>query len=99
MIDGSVFVTSTVAPYNERWEIEMRDLNSAAGGTPWAAFKSDDPEVQPGTVATFADGFQAIVTNGGVYLEGHVIKVIAYDAAGNRVESPEVRVYVRHEKK
>jgi hypothetical protein len=55
--------------------------------------------VQPGTVATFPDGFQAIVTNGSVYFEGHVIKVVAYDAAGNRVESPEVRVYVRHEKK
>jgi 1A family penicillin-binding protein len=98
VIDGSTFVTSTVAPYNERWEIEMRDLNSAAGGEPWPAFESDDPEVQPGTVATFPDGFQAIVTNGGVYFEGHVIKVIAYDAAGNRAESPEVRVYVRHKK-
>ena len=99
VIDGSSFVTSTVAPFNERWTIEMRDLNSAAGGAPWPAFESSDPEVQPGTVATFPDGFQAIVTNGGVYFEGHVIKVIAYDAAGNRVESPEVRVYVRHEKK
>ena len=98
VIDGSTFVTSTVAPYNERWEIEMRDLNSASGGLPWPAFESDDPEVQPGTVATFPDGFQAIVTNGGVYFEGHVIKVIAYDAAGNRAESPEVRVYVRHKK-
>ena len=47
-------------------------------------------------MATFADGFQAIVTNGGVYFEGHVIKVIAYDAAGNKTESDEVRVYVRH---
>jgi len=56
-------------------------------------------EVQPGTVATFPDGFQAIVTNGGVYFEGHVIKVIGYDAAGNKAESDEVRVYVRHKKK
>jgi len=98
VIDGRTFVTSTVAPYNERWEIVMRDLNSAAGGEPWPGFESDDPEVQPGTVATFPDGFQAIVTNGSVYFEGHVIKVIAYDAGGNRVESPEVRVYVRHKK-
>jgi 1A family penicillin-binding protein len=98
VIDGRTFATSTVAPYNERWDIEMRDLNSAAGGQPWPAFKSDDPEVQPGAVATFPDGFQAIVTNGGVYFEGHTVKVIGYDAAGNRAESPEVRVYVRHEK-
>ncbi|MCL4828573.1 MAG: PBP1A family penicillin-binding protein [Caldilinea sp.] len=98
MIDGSVFVTSTVAPYNERWKITMRDLNSAAGGQPWAGFPSDDPEVQPGMVATYPGGFQAIVTNGGVYFEGHLFKAIVYDAAGNRAESPEVRVYVRHRK-
>lgn len=98
MIDGSVFVTSTVAPYNERWQITMRDLNSAAGGQPWPAFPSDDPEVQPGMVATYPDGFQAIVTNGGVYFEGHLLKAIVYDAAGNSTESAEVRVYVRHKK-
>ena len=98
MLDGSVFVTSTVAPYNERWKITMRDLNSAAGGQPWPAFESDDPEVQPGTVATYPGGFQAIVTNGGVYFEGHLLKAIVYDAAGNKTESPEVRVYVRHKK-
>ncbi len=98
MINGSVFVTSTVAPYNERWKITMRDLNSAAGGQPWAGFQSDDPEVQPGMVATYPGGFQAIVTNGGVYFEGHLFKAIVYDAAGNSAESPEVRVYVRHRK-
>ncbi len=97
-IDGKGTFTSTVAPYNERWDIEMRDLNSAAGGFPWPAFESDDPDIQPGTVADFGDGFQAIVTNGGVYLEGHETKAIAYDAAGNSAESSPVRVYVRHEK-
>jgi hypothetical protein len=98
MLDGQTFGESTVSPYNQRWEITMRDINSAEGGTPWPAFESDDPDIQPGTVATYGDGFQAIVTNGGVYLEGHEIKVVAYDAAGNAVESQPVRVYVRHEK-
>lgn len=98
VIDGSTFVTTTVAPYNERWKITMRDLNSAAGGQPWPAFQSDDPEVQPGMVATYPGGFQAIVTSGGVYFEGHLVKAIVYDAAGNQAESPEVRVYVRHKK-
>ncbi|MBW7886698.1 MAG: hypothetical protein H3C34_29530 [Caldilineaceae bacterium] len=98
MIDSTIFATSTVAPYNERWNIEMRDVNTAAGGEPWPAFQSDDPEVQPGFVTTYPEGFQAIVTNGGVYLEGHLFKVIAYDAAGNQVESDEIRVYVRHKK-
>ena len=88
MIDGKGFGESTVSPYNQRWEITMRDINSADGGTAWPAFTSDDPDIQPGTVATYPDGFQAIVTNGGVYLEGHEIKVVAYDAAGNAIESP-----------
>ena len=99
MIDGKGFGESTVSPYNQRWEITMRDINSADGGTAWPAFTSDDPDIQPGTVATYPDGFQAIVTNGGVYLEGHEIKVVAYDAAGNAIESQPIRVYVRHEKK
>ena len=46
----------------------------------------------------YGDGFQAIVTNGGVYLEGHEIKVVAHDGAGNTTESDPIRVYVRHEK-
>ncbi|MBK8047710.1 MAG: transglycosylase domain-containing protein [Anaerolineales bacterium] len=99
MIDGKSFAQNTVAPYNARWEIEMRDLNSAEGGFDWPAFESDDPDIQPGTAATFPEGFMSIVTNGGVYLEGHEIKVVATDAAGNKVESQPIRVYVRHEKK
>jgi penicillin-binding protein 1C len=99
MIDGKGFGESTVAPYNQRWEITMRDINSADGGTAWPAFTSDDPDIQPGIVATYPDNFQAIITNGGVYLEGHEIKVVAYDAAGNAIESQPIRVYVRHEKK
>jgi hypothetical protein len=98
MIDGKSFGESTVAPFNQRWEIEMRDINSADGGTAWTAFKSDDPDIQPGLVASYGDGFQAIVTNGGVYLEGHEIKVVAYDAAGNSAASEPIRVYVRHKK-
>jgi penicillin-binding protein 1C len=98
MIDGQFFGESTVSPYNQRWEITMRDINSAAGGEPWPAFTSDDPDIQPGQVVTYGDGFQAVVTNGGVYLEGHEIKVVAYDAAGNSAESAPIRVYVRHEK-
>ena len=98
-IDGQPFATSTVSPYNERWEITMREFNSAQGGEPWTAFPSDDPDIQPGQMVQYGDGFQAIVTNGGVYLEGHEIRVIAYDAAGNSAEGDPVRVYVRHEKK
>jgi hypothetical protein len=98
MMDGQFFGESTVSPYNQRWDITMRDINSAAGGQPWPAFASDDLDIQPGLAVTYGDGFQAVVTNGGVYLEGHEIRVVAYDAAGNAAQSEPIRVYVRHEK-
>ena len=98
LLDDTVFGTSTVSPYNERWRITMQDGVSVAGGQPWTPFVTDDLDIQPGTVSGNPDGFQAIVTNGGVYLESHIIKAVAYDAAGNRTESQPVRVYVRHEK-
>lgn len=97
-VDGAVIGTATVAPFNERWKITMRDLGSVDGGVPWPAFTSDDPEIQPGTILEFDDGFAAVRTAGGVYLEGHTIKVKAFDRAGNSVESEEVRVWVRHKK-
>ena len=97
-IDGQEFGNSTVSPYNERWRIQMRDANSAAGGVPWTPFPSDDPEVQPGLMVEYGDGFQSIVTAGGVYFEGHEIQVTAIDAAGNATEGEPIRVYVRHKK-
>lgn len=97
-VDGSVVATATVAPFNERWKITMRDLNSAEGGQPWAGFTSDDPDVQPGSIVEYPGGFASVMTAGGVYLEGHTIKVKAFDRAGNSVESDDIRVWVRHKK-
>ncbi|MEZ4730923.1 MAG: transglycosylase domain-containing protein [Caldilineaceae bacterium] len=99
-VDGAEFATSTVAPYNERWKINMRDIGQIETGAAenWLGFTSDDPDVQPGRMLPFGDGFQAIRTSAGVYFEGHVFRVKAYDEAGNMTESDEVRVYVRHRK-
>ena len=99
-VDGAEFATSTVAPYNERWKIKMRDVGQieTGGAENWLGFPSDDPDVQPGRMLPFDDGFQAIRTSAGVYLESHVFKVRAFDGAGNMTESDEVRVYVRHKK-
>jgi penicillin-binding protein 1C len=97
ILDGGVIGTSTVAPFNERWKIKMRDAN-VGGNTPWPGFVSDDPEVQPGVIQEYGDGFAAVRTAGGVYFEGHTIEVRAYDRAGNVTTSDEVRVYVRHKK-
>lgn len=99
-IDSRSFFTSTVSPYNARWKIEMRDIEQIeqAATQNWLGFESDDPDVQPGRMLPYGDGFQAIRTSGGVYFESHTFKVQAYDKAGNRTESPEARVYVRHRK-
>lgn len=99
-MDNSAFATSTVAPYNERWTIRMRDIGQieTGGAENWLGFTSEDPDVQPGRMLPFEDGFQAIRTSAGVYFESHLIKVVAYDRAGNTNESDEVRVYVRHKK-
>ena len=99
-MDNNAFATSTVAPYNERWKIRMRDVGQieTGGAENWLAFTSEDPDVQPGRMLPFSDGFQAIRTSAGVYFESHLIKAVAYDRAGNAKESEEVRVYVRHKK-
>lgn len=99
-VNNAEFATSTVAPYNERWNIKMRDVGQieTSGAENWLGFVSDDPDVQPGRRLPFDDGFQAIRTSAGVYFEGHLFKVRAYDRAGNVEESDEVRVYVRHKK-
>lgn len=97
ILDNVVIGTSTVAPFNERWKIKMRDV-AVGGNTSWPGFASDDLDVQPGIIQDFGDGFAAIRTAGGVYFEGHTIKVRAFDRAGNMTESDEVRVYVRHKK-
>jgi 1A family penicillin-binding protein len=98
VIDASTIATSTVAPYNERWRITMRDIGQveAAGTQNWLGFESEDPDVQPGRALPFGDGFLAVRTANGAYFEGHLIKVRVYDRAGNSFETPEVRVYVRH---
>jgi 1A family penicillin-binding protein len=99
-IDNSDFVTSTVPPFNARWNITMRDIGQVEQGATqnWLGFASDDPDVQPGRMLPFGDGFQAIRTSAGVYFESHEFYVRAYDKAGNVTESSRVRVYVRHKK-
>ncbi len=99
-MDGARFSTSTVSPYNDRWKIRMRDIEQIEvdGTQNWQGFASQDADVQPGRVRPFSDGFSAIRTSRGVYFEGHTVKVIAYDRAGNAATSAEVLVYIRHKK-
>lgn len=102
-LDGRRFFTSTVATnnvYSARWDIEMRNVAQieGAGTENWLGFESEDREIQPGRMLPFEDGFQAIRTSGGIYLESHLIKVRVFDSAGNSAESEEVRVYVREKR-
>lgn len=98
-VDGSAFVTTTVAPYNEAWKISMQDIGQveAPETQNWLAFESEDPDVQPGRLRPLGEGgFAAIRTSSGVYFERHRIKAEVFDGAGNKTETEEVTVYVRH---
>lgn len=97
-IDGSTFVTTTVAPYNERWTIRMQDaVVELAGAQNFVGFQSDDPYVAPGRIrALGGGGLAAIQTSNGVYFERHRIRVKVTDRAGNSTESQDIDVYVRH---
>ncbi len=55
IIDASSFATRTVAPYNERWPIVMRNVEQIEvdGTENWLAFESDDPDIQPGRARPF----------------------------------------------
>ncbi|MCB0081365.1 MAG: transglycosylase domain-containing protein [Caldilineaceae bacterium] len=100
-VDGSPFVTTTVAPYNEAWKIKMQDVGQieAPETDNWLGFESDDPDVQPGRLRPLGEGgFAAIRTSAGVYFERHRIKAEVFDGAGNKTETTEVTVYVRHKK-
>ncbi len=100
-VDDSYIITSTVAPWNERWKITMRDQQQieVPGVQNWLGFESEDPDVRPGRILENEDGFAAIRTSEGVYFEGHRIKVKVFDLAGNETESDEIQVYVRHKAK
>ena len=100
-IDATYFITRTAAPYNERWPLELRYEQVEVPGETrnWPAFASDDEEIRPGRMRELEDGFTVIFSGSGIYLEGHLIKVRAYDRAGNETESDEIRVYVRQPRK
>jgi penicillin-binding protein 1C len=99
MIDGVTFASRTVAPWNERWKIVMRDIGNVEGpgAENFVGFPSNDPDVQPGRMLRYGDGFIAIRTAQGVYFESHELRVRVYDRAGNSSVSEPVRIYVRHE--
>ncbi|MBX3000281.1 MAG: transglycosylase domain-containing protein [Caldilineaceae bacterium] len=94
------YAQSTVAPYNERWRIVMQNIAvEGAGAQNWLGIDSNDPDITPGRIRTFDSGFAGVLTGNGTYLESHVFRVVAYDRAGNRAESEEVRIYVRNKKR
>jgi len=100
-IDGSYFVTSTVAPFNERWRITWPSPGSVdgPGAENWPAFESDDPDITPGRWRKSASGYAVAIASNGTVLQSHVFKVRAVDRAGNETVSEEIRVYVRLKKK
>ncbi len=93
-VDGQRVGTRSFAPFNERWNITMRNVGSveAAGTQNWPGLTREGIPV--GRVLPYGDGFQAIQAQDGTYVEGHEVYAIAYDEAGNANTSERVRVYV-----
>ena len=58
-------------------------------------FEAEDLELTRGRIRDFANGFAAILTADGLYLERHQIQIRVFDRAGNEARTPIVRIYVR----
>lgn len=116
-LDGDMFASSTVAPYNEKWTIVMSDTLPVGGlvitrtepitdGVTGAIIGEQVitetevlTEVLPSGDLRYTQWFESgrgIISDTVGYTETHVIHVIAYDAAGNQIESEKVRIYVMH---
>ena len=107
-LDDSFFAENTVPPYNVKWTITMSDITPAAvpiitatlGITEEVTIEIEEVEGEEGKEENFTiqfpNGFGVICDSGG-YTETHQIHAIAYDAAGNQVESEKVRIFVVHE--
>ncbi len=114
-LDDTPFITTTVAPYNVKWTIEMQDQKPDPEFEPVRASEvitnpdgsltveekvvSEviiDPNDPARLIWNFDGGFGIIHDTKG-YTETHVIKAIAFDTAGNEMESEPIRIFVIHE--
>ncbi|MFQ6059004.1 MAG: penicillin-binding protein [Anaerolineae bacterium] len=100
-LDDRLLTHSTVPPYNVKWTIVMSDITPA--DVPAIVESQGITEevsmamTGVGYTIQFPNGFGVIRDSEG-YTETHQIHAIAYDAAGNQVESEKVRIFVVHEK-
>ncbi len=113
-LDDTPFITTTVAPYNVKWTITMSDTVltpdmvitttvpiTQPDGTVIPEERvtqvQTDPDDPERLILALDNGFGIIHDTHG-YTETHVIKAVAYDAAGNKTESAPVRIFVIHKK-
>ncbi len=59
-------------------------------------FEAEQVELSRGQIREFADGFAAILTSEGLYLERNSIQIRVFDGAGNETRTPIVHIYVMH---
>ncbi len=114
-LDGDSIGFSKVAPYTRRWTISMVDKPPRPGEPPAKRIEEiTNPDGSKGLaevvisevieqpdgrlIKRFKNG-STIISDTGGYTETHVLHVVAYDAAGNSVESPKVTIQVAHKPK
>lgn len=126
-VDGAYVGSSTVAPFNKKWNIKMSDtvtrtLAAAAAAKPpnpitisRVVSNPDGSSVteqlvgrvapvttpNPAVTAVFTSGMIIVsntvpVPNSPGFVESHIVKVVAFDSAGNRAESEPVTIFIQH---
>ena len=116
-LDGEMFASSTVAPYNEKWTIAMSDtipieglvitrtepitdgVTGAVTGEQVITETEVLTEVLPSGGMRYTQWFEngrGVISDTMGYTETHLIHVVAYDAAGNEIESEKIRIWVTH---
>ena len=111
-LDNNLLSYSTIPPYNTKWTIVMSDTIPVPGTVAHETQIVQNPDGSLTTqvitvtqVITDSDGMRMQVFANGMtiisdthgYTETHQIHVVAFDTAGNEVESEKVHIYVVHE--
>lgn len=112
-LDNTKIGESSVPPYSFKWTIKMSDtipvpgmaitslvpVTNPDGSISWQEMVVAQSFVEGETYKLVFSNGMTIISDTVGYTETHVIHVIAYDSAGNSVQSEQIRIHVVHEKK
>lgn len=114
-VDSEKVASTTVAPYNQKWEIKMADIKPEPElSVVETQVYTDEMGLRAERVITVTESFwdpsgitltqvfssgMSVISDTFGITESHSIHVVAIDAAGNETESEKVRIWVAHKPK